>query len=99
MEVDFLSIPYLMNGHMKMNKKYIIVCLLLIAVLFIPIPRGTYDDGGSKEYVAFTYKIIKWNRLTSDGIYKKTRIYFFKDKYKTIDELAEIEFDNIKKVG
>ena len=82
-----------------MNKKYIILCLLLIIVLFIPIPRGTYDDGGSREYVALTYKIIKWHRLTSDGIYKKTRIYFFEDKYKTIDELAKIEFETIKKVS
>ncbi len=84
---------------MKINKKIFIVCLLLLAVLIIPIPKGTYDDGGSREYVSLTYKIILWHRLTSDGIYKKTSIYFFKDRYKTIDELAKIEFSNIKEAG
>ena len=38
--------------------------VVLLSVLFVPIPRGSYDDGGTREWVALTYKIVDWNRLT-----------------------------------
>ena len=63
------------------------VVLVAALILFFPIPKGTYDDGGSREYEALTYKIIRWNRLTTDGVYRKTRVYFGKDKHASIDEL------------
>ncbi len=67
---------------------------VLLAVLFTPIPKGSYDDGGTREYVALTYKIIDWNRIISaDEIYQKTRIYFGTDRNKTIDELWELEYE------
>ncbi len=66
---------------------------VLLAVLFVPIPKGSYDDGGTREYVAFTYKIVDWNRIISaDEKYQKTRIYFGTDRNKTIDELWELEY-------
>ena len=58
------------------KKTWILIGAALIAVLFIPIPRGVCKDGGTREYTALTYKIIDWNRLTDDGIYKKTKIFF-----------------------
>lgn len=72
-----------------MKKKLIIaVAALLLAVLIVPIPAASYDDGGTREYKALTYKIVKWNRLyEGDLCYNATRFYFGKDKSKPVDEL------------
>ncbi len=90
-----------------MKKKVVIIsCIvvfLLLAVLFVPYHMGTYDDGGTTEYTALTYKIVKWNRITiaiddngnavSDS-FKKTSVYWFSDKNKSIDELYKEEMNN-----
>ncbi len=70
----------------------IIAVIVVLAVLFVPIPQGSYDDGGTREYVALTYKIVDWNRITPDGVYDETKVYFFSDRYKSIDELFELEY-------
>lgn len=73
-----------------MKKIVIGICasvLIVLAVLFVPIPRAAYDDGGTREYTALTYKIVKWNRIHADGVYDKTDVYFFGDRYKSVDEL------------
>ena len=74
----------------------IIIVVAVLAVLFVPIPQAPYDDGGTREWIALTYKIVDWNRLTvyegaESTLYEKTRIYFGADKNKTIDELWELE--------
>lgn len=48
-------------------KKKIWICIagvVLLAILFVPIPSGTYKDGGTRAYSALTYKIVKWQRDT-----------------------------------
>ena len=30
--------------------------VLILLILFLPIPRGTYKDGGTKDYCAFSYE-------------------------------------------
>lgn len=81
----------------------IIVVVILLAILFVPIPQGSYDDGGTREYIALTYKIVDWNRLTDFGdgpvLYEKTRIYGPADKNKSIDELWERESAQFGKRG
>ncbi len=77
-----------------MKKMFIIglsVALLIALILFFPVPKGTYDDGGSREYEALTYKIIRWNRITDDGVYRQTRIYWGDDKRLSPDELFALE--------
>ena len=85
-----------------MKKKYIVAIALiaLALVLFLPIPRGTYDDGGTREYTALTYKIVAWRRLVSNydangqlspSIYKNTAVYWFPDNLKRIDELWKMD--------
>ena len=49
-----------------------IAAVILLAVLFVPIPTGHYKDGGTKEYTALTYKIVNWKRITGDSVYDKT---------------------------
>lgn len=68
-----------------------IIIVILLGVLFIPIPTGIMNDGGTRTYTALTYKIIDWNGISGDGIYENTRVYFGKNYFKTIDELWELE--------
>ena len=80
-----------------MKKKiWILIGAALLAVLLIPIPTGVCKDGGTREYTALTYKIIDWNRLTDDGIYEKTNIYFFPYNLKSIDALWAQEEQNVQ---
>ncbi len=78
----------------------IIAVVLLVLILFTPIPQGSYDDGGTREYNALTYKIVAWNRISviidENGqavpdTYKKTSVYWFPENFKNIDELWKME--------
>ena len=74
---------------------------ILILILFLPIPRGTYKDGGTKDYAALTYRIVVWNRLSAKGgengsaeefqTYHKTSVFWFPDNFRSIDDLWLIE--------
>ena len=88
-----------------MKKRIVIPVIIVIAlalVLFLPIPLGSYDDGGTRAYAAFTYKIIVWNKyytvvdesgqLTSDiTTYHKISVYWYPDNQKNIDDLWQME--------
>lgn len=73
------------------------VVLLLLAVLLVPIPTANYDDGGTREYTALTYRLVKWNRITPDGVYKNTRVYFGSDRGRSIGELWQTELSKAGK--
>lgn len=72
----------------------IIAAVVLIAIFFIPVPNGIYNDGGTREYISLTYKIVVWNRITNEGTYKATKVYFGDDRNKSIDELWELEHNS-----
>ncbi len=81
-----------------MKKKGWLIILaagLLVAILFTPIPKSPYKDGGTREYSALTYKIVDWNRLTTDSIYEATKVYWFPNNFKSIDELWTSEEQNV----
>lgn len=73
-----------------------ILVVLILAILFVPIPVGVYKDGGTREYTAITYKIVDWNRLIGDSTYDKTKVYFFPRNFKSIDELWYYEEDEVE---
>ena len=73
-----------------------IIIVVLLAVLMIPIPTGVYEDGGTREYTALTYKIVDWNRMTGDTTYDKTKVYFFPNNFKSIDGLWYYEEDEVE---
>ena len=80
-----------------MKKKiWIPIVIVLIAVLFIPIPSGVYKDGGTREYTALTYKIVKWNRLTGDSTYDKLCVYLFPNNFRSIGSLWTREKDKVE---
>lgn len=82
------------------------VLVVILLVLFLPIPGGAYDDGGSREYNALTYKIVVWSRgygveldgenpRSIHGTYQKTCVYWYPENRKSTDELWEKEFREI----
>ena len=84
---------------MSMKKKILIICAILLLILVIPIPFGTYKEGGTKEYRALTYKLMVWHHMYGDygeKIYAKTRIYFFPESRLSLDELFELEMQKLE---
>ncbi len=82
----------------------IIVLVALLVILFVPVPKGTCNDGGTREWVALTYRIVDWNRIIvsengESSFYEKTRFYGPADKNKSIDELWERESAKFGKRG
>jgi hypothetical protein len=78
-----------------MKKWLWIAALAVLVALLLPIPQPPYDDGGTREYVALTYKIVDWNRITDDGVYEKLRIYPLFARNAAIDALWEEESASI----
>ena len=78
----------------------IIVIFILALILFWPIPQGSYDDGGTRDYNALTYKIVRWNKIIVEldengqpihDTYRKTSVFWYPDNQKSIDELWQME--------
>lgn len=77
---------------MKKKKWLIIPVIILLLVLVIPFSVKSYWDGGTTEFTALTYKIVKWNRMhDSSQIYNKLKIYPFPMNMLSIGDLFEIE--------
>ena len=72
---------------MKKGFLTIFITALLFAALFVPVPKSPCNDGGTREYAALTYKIVNWHHLTDDGVYDATKVYWFPDNFKSIDDL------------
>ncbi len=85
-----------------MSKKVSILIAILAAaivvLLAVPIPKAALDDGGTREYAALTYRIVKWKKFYAYGTYEKTKVYFGKDLKKTLDELWAEEAEGIEHV-
>ena len=80
-----------------MKRKIIIICAIVLAlILIVPIPIGPCLDGGTREYVALTYKVVDWHHLYGDDkIFDETKVYFFPDNFASITELANRELGGI----
>ena len=84
---------------MKKNWKLILVFLLILLLVWpFPFPkRIQYLDGGTKELVSLTYRVVWWERLESyeendpakAALNHTVKVYCFPDNYKTIDTLWE----------
>mgnify|MGYP004529342145 FL=1 len=85
-----------------MSKKVSILIAILAAaivvLLAVPIPKAALDDGGTREYAAMTYRIVKWKKFYAGGTNEKTKVYFGKDLKKTLDELWAEEAEGIEHV-
>lgn len=75
-----------------MKKRITIIIILVVLLLVIPIPTGIARDGGTRSYTSLTYKIVNYHHLYNDDkIFDETKIYFFPDNFKSLDELLDIE--------
>lgn len=79
----------------RQKKAILIIVILAVIIQFFPFRMGTIKDGGTKTYGAVAYKVVKWNRIMSDGetVYRhrNTCVYWFPDSLKSYDELWEIK--------
>ncbi len=76
---------------------------VILIVLIFPFSYSSYDDGGTREYKALTYKIIAWNALVAEtdenggfighSIYKNTSVFRYPDNQKSIGELWQMEMN------
>ena len=75
------------------RKTIIIICaIILVLILVVPMPRIQIKDGGTKMYIALTYKIVDWHAFYDDDkILDKTSVYFFPDNFSSYMELLERE--------
>ena len=74
-----------------MKKKNLIIAVIVLAALLIPVPTGTGEYGATREFTALTYKIVHWDVPN----YEKTKLYFFPENFRSIDEIYEYEEDEI----
>ncbi len=87
----------------KLRTAAVITAALILILFLIPV-KFTYKDGGTVQYKAALYTVVKWNRFVepeeyiyenptyySFEKYKNTSVYLFPGSLKGIDELWKIE--------
>ena len=78
-----------------MKKRLLIIILSVVLILIVPIPTSIIRDGGTKTYIALTYKIVKWNHVYGDGeVFNETKVYLFPDNFLSLDDLIKREINN-----
>lgn len=83
------------------RKSLIVLPALALVLPAVPFSVKRYRDGGTKDYTALLYKIVKWNRRYDEekgSMFAETKVYFFPKSRLTVDELFEEELrrGNIK---
>lgn len=74
----------------------LILTIVIIAILFIPIPSDVAKDGGTKSYSSLTYKIVVWNKFSNSyKPYKNTSIYFIPYNFYSLDALWKKEKEKL----
>lgn len=84
----------------KIRRRTIVILVAVALLLFFPIPSFPMSDGGSVEFRAMTYTVVKWHRIlpTADAsgkadMYIKTSVYWFPHNHRDIDDLWELEME------
>ena len=85
----------------------LLMITFVLAILLVPYEKAYIDDGGTIVYEAIAYKVVKWNRdiivvntkddngkkeeVSRREVYDETKIYFFGDRFKSLNELYKME--------
>lgn len=85
----------------------ILLIAFVLVILLVPYKKAYVEDGGTIVYEAIAYKVVKWNRVTRvidtiddngekedvsrEVVYDETKVYFFGDRFKSLNELYEME--------
>lgn len=77
----------------KLRKAAVITAALILILFLIPV-KINYNDGGTVQYKAALYTVVKWNRISDieDENYQNTSVYLFPGSLKGIDELRRTAF-------
>lgn len=61
-----------------MRKAAVITAALILILFLIPV-KINYNDGGTVQYKAALYTVVKWNRISDieDENYQNTSVYLF----------------------
>ena len=79
-----------------MKKRIRIICVILVLILVIPMPISPLKDGGTREFVALTYKVVIYRHLYGEGEqYKAVKVYLFPDNFTPIGELIDREMEKV----
>lgn len=78
---------------MKKFKWWILIPVVVLAILFVPVKRGPYDDGGTVVYSALTYKVVDWKSVSYPPV-KGRRVYIFPENFKSLRELHRVELED-----
>ena len=83
-----------------MKKRIRILCIILVLILVIPMPISPLKDGGTREFVALTYKVVIYRHLYGEGEgykqYKAVKVYLFPDNFTDIGELIDREMEKVR---
>ena len=52
-----------MKSKTKKRIRVAVLAVVLAVILFMPIKKGPYLEGGTVEYCALTYRVIKWHAI------------------------------------
>ena len=76
----------------KLRKAAVITAVLILTLFLIPV-KINYNDGGTVQYKAALYTVVKWNRIADigDKNYQSTSVYLFPGSLMGIDELWKTE--------
>lgn len=79
---------------MKKKILYLLPFAILL-ILFVPI-KFQYRDGGTVDYRALMYRVIKWNKLNNDGTYYQANdVIIFPNNFHSIEYYEPVELPNI----
>lgn len=66
-------------------KKKIIIAIIIFLILTFPI-KTVYKDGGTVEYKAILYRVIKWNKIVElDEYITGTDLIYFPNNFHPLD--------------
>ena len=81
----------------------IVACVLIALILFCPISRDDLHDGGSVEYRALTYSVVRWEFFEGTGApnpaHKITKTCFYPAPVCWTRNVWERQGDEAEKLG
>lgn len=65
------------------GRRVLVLAVLILGVIFLyPFEKNVYEDGGTKEYIGLTYKVVEWNHVMG-GKTGITEIYLFPKNFRS----------------
>ena len=78
-----------------MKKKLLVIglVLLILVVLFCPFFYDVYQDGGTTDLRALTYRVVKWKKIDDEELSGTTTVFFFPENFNGYEDLYRIALE------